>query len=364
MAWICEKCGFVWSFPVGICIKCNIHTKEYVPHTHIVKGITEVLSRSEEHNDVPYYVLLLEDDTGRRLLRKSFQKFEIGHEIIENTQKIDMPRIGIVGTGITAVGIAQAALMSGCKVFLKGRSEKSLNNALNKIEKALLKSVINAERLKTMISYINPTTKMSELSDVDIVIEAVTEDIDVKRMVFEELDLICDERTILASNTSSLSIDEISKATNHPERVIGMHFFNPILKMRLVEIVCGTNTAQSVVESIRKFAHVLNKTPVIVKNSPGFIVNRLLMIFLSEAVQILEENLATQEDIDRAIELGLNHPMGPLKLIDLIGIDVFYDITSILHDQMPNKFHISPIIKEMMRDKKLGRKTGEGFYEY
>ena len=364
MAWICEQCSFIWRFPVDKCIKCSAQTKEYASANHVVKGITEVLNPSIEHNEVPYYVLLLEDSNGRMLLRKSFHNFKIGHEIIEgHITKPDLPRIGIVGTGVTSVGIAQVALLSGCNVVLRGRSDKSLNKAVDKIEKSLSKRM-DVNKLKIMMSSLKSTTDISEFSDADIVIETVTEDLAIKHSVFNELDSVCREHCILATNTSSLSIDEIAKAVTRPERVIGMHFFNPIPKMRLVEIIYGDKTAQSTIDFARKTTDIFNKTPVIVKNSPGFIVNRILMTLLNEAVQVLEEKLATKEDIDRAIELGLNHPMGPLKLLDLIGIDIFHDIMITLQNYQPDKFRIPRMIKEMKDNNILGRKTGHGFYFY
>ncbi len=364
MAWICEQCDFTWQFPVDTCIKCGTRTKEYSPNKHVVKGITKVLGRSMEHTEVPYYVLLLEDSNGKMLLRKSFKKYDIGQEITsDNTAKHDLPKVGIVGTGVTATGIVQVALMSECDVILKGRSDKSVQTLVDKVEKALSKRM-DINRMKNMMDSLTATTSLSELSDADIVIESVTEDIEIKRSVFKELNSVCSERAIIATNTSSLSIDEIAKTVTHPERVIGLHFFNPIPKMRLVEIVRGEKTAQSTVDFARKIADIFNKVSVVVKNSPGFIVNRLLMTILNEAVQVLQEKLATKEDIDRAIELGLNHPMGPIKLLDLIGIDVFHDIMATLHDYQPEKFRIPHVIKDMKNNKILGKKTGQGFYSY
>ncbi|MBI5676297.1 MAG: 3-hydroxyacyl-CoA dehydrogenase family protein [Nitrospirae bacterium] len=345
-------------------MKCKVKTREYSPIAYIVKGVTEVRNPSEGHYDVPYYVLLLEDENKRLSLRKSFNIFEIGNKFDESLNKIHLPQIGIVGTGVTAVGIAQIALMSGCNVILKGRSISSLDNAMNRIRSALSKHVIRKKELDVMLSSIKPTQNMSDLASVDIVIEAVIEDINVKRDVFKDLEAVCSENTVLATNTSSLSIDEISGILNHPERVIGMHFFNPVSKMRLVEIVCGAKTDQRAIEYTRQTARSLQKTPVIVKNSPAFIVNRLLMTFLNEAVQILEDELATKEDIDNAVELGLKHPIGPFKLLDLIGIDVFNKIMDTLHEAMPNKYKLSALLEEMESEALLGRKTGKGFYTY
>ena len=362
--WICEKCGFTWRFHVDSCIKCNVKTREYVPTSFVVKGITEVNNPSEGHNDVPYYVLLLEDDNKKLFLRKNFQKLEIGYKIDEEAKKTDLPRIGIVGTGVTAVGIVQIAVMSGSGVILKGRSDVSLDNAMGKITNALSKRVIYKKELDRMLASITLTKNMDDLANVDIAIESVIEDIKVKCEVFKELEAVCSEKTVLATNTSSLSIDDISKEMNHPERVIGMHFFNPVPKMRLVEIVCGTKTAQWAVDFTLQTATSLQKTPVVVKNSPAFIVNRLLMTFLNEAVHMLEEDLATIEDIDNAVELGLKHPIGPFKMLDLIGIDVFNNIMNTLHGAMPDKCQLSKIVKEMEDKSLLGRKSGKGFYDY
>lgn len=362
---ICKKCGFIWRFPVGACIKCNEKTAEYAARSFRVKGITEVHSRSQEHKEVPYFVLLLEDENGRLSLQKSFQRYAIGQHLNgESEDRSTKPKIGIIGTGVTATGIAQIALFAGCEVTLKSRSEESLKKASGNIRKALSKRVAHIKQLDAAMSLIKPTTDMNDLVGSTLVVEAVIEDLDAKREVFGELDALCDAGTVLASNTSSISIDAIASASNHPERVLGLHFFNPVPKMKLVEVVCGSRTASWAMELAKQTAFLLRKTPVVVKNSPGFIVNRLLMIFLNEAAQALEEGLATKEDIDKAVETGLNYPMGPFKLMDLIGIDIFNDIMDTLEKSMPGRYKHVPMLKQMEDDKLLGIKTGKGFYTY
>lgn len=363
--WKCVKCDFVWSFPAKSCIRCGTETTEVQNERYIVKAFTEVNTPSLDHTETPYQVLMLEDSDGNLLVRKSFSRTDtaVGTLIEENAKRYNLPVLGLVGTGITGKGIAQVALLSGCEVILKSRSEDALYSASKKIEQALAKRV-NANKLKELMGRLTKTTDISALIRADIVIEAVTEDLNLKRAVFEELDRICKPDTVLCTNTSSLPIEEIAARLNHPDRVIGLHFFNPIPKMRLVEIVHGEKTSQRTQDSARDLALALNKFPVTVKSSPGFIVNRLLFIYLNEAISVLEEELASTHDIDRAIELGLNHPMGPFRLLDLIGIDVFIDIMENLDARLPGKYKTPEIVKEMFGKGLLGRKTCEGFYKY
>jgi 3-hydroxybutyryl-CoA dehydrogenase len=209
------------------------------------------------------------------------------------------------------------------------------------------------------------TTDLGDLSDVDLVIESVVEDDEVKRELFRKLDGVCHEKTIFASNTSSLSIDGLASATKRPEKVGGMHFFNPVPKMHLVEVVRGRKTSDETVSFIRKVAEQMNKTVVVTTDSPCFIVNRILMPYLNEAAYVLEEGIASREDIDTAARLGLNHPMGPLALLDLIGLDVFIKIMNNLFRRTGNpKFKPPKLVEKMVADGRLGRKTGVGFYTY
>ncbi|MFH1897599.1 MAG: 3-hydroxyacyl-CoA dehydrogenase NAD-binding domain-containing protein [Candidatus Desantisbacteria bacterium] len=275
-----------------------------------------------------------------------------------------MKKVGVIGTGVTGTGIAQVLVQAGCEVILKSRAEEKLDKAFEKIGTNLLKTM-NTEEKDKLLFNIKPTLKLDDLNTTDMVIEAVIEDIEIKKQLFKELDEICPKKTILATNTSSLSIDEIAKVTSNPNRVIGMHFFNPVPKMQLVEIIAGEKTSQEIIEFVRDFTKHLLKVPVTMKNCPGFIVNRILMPYLNEAVYVLSEGIASPSDIDTAARLGLNHPMGPLALLDLIGLDVFLSIMNSLYRATGNPKHLPcPLVEKMIQEGKIGRKSKEGFYKY
>jgi 3-hydroxybutyryl-CoA dehydrogenase len=323
-----------------------------------------VFTPSPDHSVVPYYNLWLEDKYGNFYIRKTFQSYELGEEISQIRREIKIKKIGVIGTGVTGVGIAQVAIQAGCEVVLKSRTKENLDKALENIGQNLLKTMRTEEKNKILCN-IKPTVKLKDLKNVDVVIESVIEDIAVKKELFKELDKICPKETILATNTSSLSIDEIAAATSNPNRVIGMHFFNPVPKMHLVEIISGKKTSKETVETIKDFTKQLLKVPIIIKDTPGFIVNRILMPYLNEAVNILYEGLASPNDIDTAAKLGLNIPMGPLALLDLIGLDVFQAIMNSLYQKTGNpKYLPCPLVEKMVKEGKLGRKTKEGFYKY
>ena len=215
------------------------------------------------------------------------------------------------------------------------------------------------------MSNISTTLSYEDIKDADLVIEAIVEDIKVKETVFKELDEICEDKTILATNTSSLSITEIASFTKRPEKVIGMHFFNPVPVMKLTEIITGQKTSVETFDTVFKIASDIGKVPVRVEESPGFVVNRILVPMINEAVGILSENVASKEDIDESMKLGANHPIGPLALADLIGLDVCLAIMEVLYNEFSDsKYRPHPLLKKMVRANNLGRKTGKGFYEY
>lgn len=364
MMWICKKCNLTWYYPVDACIYCRSKTETVNPVAYTVRGITEVFTPSPDHSIVPYYNILLEDEFGNFCIRKSFQSYELGGEINEIRKEIKIKKVGVIGTGVTGIGITQVSIQAGCEVILKSRSRDKLDKALGRIEINLLKAM-KAEDKDKVLCNIKPTIKLGDLNTVDIVIESVIEDIEIKKQLFKELDKICPKKTILATNTSSLSIDEIAAVASNPDRVIGMHFFNPIPKMHLVEIIAGKKTSRETIEFVKDFAKQLLKVPVTMKDTPGFIVNRILMPYLNEAVYVLSEGVASPGDIDTAAKLGLNHPMGPLALLDLIGLDVFLAIMSSLYQRTANpKYLPCPLIEKMIQKGKLGRKTNEGFYKY
>jgi 3-hydroxybutyryl-CoA dehydrogenase len=277
--------------------------------------------------------------------------------------------IGVVGGGTMGNGIAHVAARSGFKVLLHDLDQRFLERAIETIEKNLdrevAKSRIPAEEKSAALSRIVPSTKNSALAAADFVIEAVVEDLGTKAKVFEALDAITRPDVILASNTSSISITKIGARTKRPGRMIGMHFMNPVPVMTLVEIVRGLATSDETYQTTRKLAESLGKTPVEVNDFPGFVSNRVLMPMINEAIYCVMEGVGTAEAIDSVMKLGMNHPMGPLTLADLIGLDVCLDIMEVLHTGFSDsKYRPCPLLRKMVDAGHLGRKTGQGFYRY
>ncbi|HEY9594000.1 MAG TPA: 3-hydroxyacyl-CoA dehydrogenase family protein [Spirochaetia bacterium] len=278
--------------------------------------------------------------------------------------------IGVVGAGTMGTGIAHVAAAAGLEVVLRDIDAKYLTASLVRMEasmdKAVAKEKMTAAQKKEALARIRTTTDLGDLRGVDVVIEAVLEDLELKKGVFRELGALCESATIFATNTSSMSVTEIAAASGRPERFCGIHFFNPVTVMKLVEIVCGLSTAESTVEIARELTDRMGKTAVLVrKDSPGFIVNRLLLPFMNEAARLLSEGVASAQDIDTAIKLGLNHPMGPFELLDMGGSDLTVTILDYLRAELGDE-HYAPqhILRQMTRANKCGRKSGEGFYKY
>jgi len=279
--------------------------------------------------------------------------------------------IGVLGAGSMGNGIAQVASQAGYQVIMRDIEDRFVQNGLNAIEKFLSKSVekgkMAEDQKKGVLSRIRGTTRMADLKDVDFVIEAVFEDLELKKNVFRELDELTRPQVVLTTNTSSMSITEIAMATKRPERVAGMHFFNPAPLMRLVEVIRGYHTNDETVHIVMEMTRKMGKEPVEVKkDTPGFIVNRLLMPHFVEAIRMLEEGVASVEDIDKAVKLGLNYPMGPFELMDLTGIDIGLHVIEYLYKELnkENKWSAPTLLRSMIRAGKLGRKTGGGWYKY
>ena len=280
-----------------------------------------------------------------------------------------MKKIGVIGAGTMGTGIAHVSALSGFDVTLVDIEQNLLEHSLTSIKKGLKrqedKGKISQEEMNTALGRIQTITEMKSLSSEDIVIEAATENKEVKISIFSELDTFCPEKTILASNTSSISISLIASATNRPEKVIGMHFMNPVPIMKLVEIIRGKLTSDETTEKVKNLVEVLNKIPVECNDSSGFVSNRILMPMINEAVFCLADGVATAEAIDKIMTLGMAHPMGPLTLADLIGLDICLAIMKVLHRDMgDNKYRPCPLLEEMVSAGNLGRKTGQGFYSY
>lgn len=275
----------------------------------------------------------------------------------------------VVGAGTMGHGIALVSAMAGYDVVLMDVSEEMVTTGYQKIDKVLSRDVekerITAAVKAETMDRIRISTNLEEGSTADIVIEAVQEDEDIKKALFGQLEGMVREDCLFVSNTSAISISNLAAATGRPDKVMGMHFFNPVPLMKLVELIRGRETSQATFDTIRNFAQALGKTPVDVKESPGFVVNRLLLPFINEAAYLVMEKVSSPEEIDTAMKLGANHPIGPLALADLIGIDVCLSVLEYLHQELDRKKHEPcPLLQRMVEENKLGRKTGQGFYTY
>ena len=278
-------------------------------------------------------------------------------------------KLGVVGCGLMGSGIAQTAAQAGVQVTVREVSKELLDKGFANIDKSLgrliQRGTLTAAEREAARNRLRGTTKLEELADCDMVIEAITEQIEAKKELFRALDAVCPPRTIYASNTSSLSITEMAVATQRRERFVGLHFFNPVPIMKLVEVIRTIATDHSVYEEVTAFAARLGKTAVRTSDRTGFIVNRLLVPYLLDAVRALEEGVASVPDIDQAMKLGCGHPMGPLTLLDFVGLDTTYYIANIMFDEFKERrFAPPPLLKRMVMAGWNGRKSGRGFYEY
>lgn len=281
----------------------------------------------------------------------------------------DIKKIGVVGAGTMGNGIAHVFSLKGFSVVLIDISDEILRKAIETIktnmDRQIKKGVITEQDKEKALSLISLSKDYDDLKDADFVVEAIIEDVDAKIEAFRKFDQITPEKTILASNTSSISISLIQGKIKRPDKVIGMHFMNPVPVMQLVEIVRGYLTSDETVDKTYRLAEFLGKTPVVVKDSPGFVANRVLMPMINEAVYLLMEGVATKEGIDTIMKLGANHPMGPLQLADFIGLDVVLAILEILYRETGDpKYRPCPLLRQMVRVGHLGRKSGKGFYDY
>jgi len=282
---------------------------------------------------------------------------------------LETKTVGVMGAGTMGHGIAQVLIRSGYTVFLHDLSQQLLDSGAGRIAKGLNRDVeknrLTAEEREKALTRLKPTTVAADLASADFIIEAVTEKFDVKAGVFRSLEPHCRPETIFASNTSSISITRLAAATERPDRFIGLHFFNPVPVMKLVEVVPGLQTSPETADKAVRLAESAGKTPVRVNDSPGFISNRLLMPMINEAAYCLMESVADAKGIDDVMKLGMNHPMGPLELADLIGLDVCLDIMKVLYESFrDSKYRPCPLLEKMVSAGRLGRKTGRGFYEY
>ncbi|MFC2065923.1 3-hydroxyacyl-CoA dehydrogenase family protein [Chloroflexota bacterium] len=282
---------------------------------------------------------------------------------------MEIKRVGVVGCGQMGGGIVQTCAQSGYQVVALEINDELLKKGLASINSILSKSVekgrITQQDKDAAISRIKGTTDMKDFGDCDLAIEAAIENPDLKKKIFADLDKFCPKHAILATNTSCLSIIDMAMATSKPDKVLGLHFFNPVPIMKLLEIVKTIATSDEIVETCREFGTALGKTIVIARDTPGFIVNRLLQPYINNAIRMLESGIATREDIDTGIQLGLNHPMGPLTLADFIGLDTELFITESMYDEFKEPQYAAPtLLRKMVAAGWLGRKSGKGFYDY
>lgn len=280
-----------------------------------------------------------------------------------------MEKIFVIGAGTMGAGIVQAFAQKGYEVIVRDIKDEFVERGISGINKGLTKLVakgkMTEEDKEDILSRITGTTDLALAEDCDLVIEAAVENMEIKKTIFAELDGICKESTILASNTSSLSITEVASATKRPDKVIGMHFFNPAPVMKLVEIIRGMATSNETFDVVKEVSVAIGKEPVEVAEAPGFVVNRILIPMINEATFILQEGIASVEDIDTSMKYGANHPMGPLALGDLIGLDVCLAIMDVLYNETgDSKYRASNLLRKYVRAGYLGRKTGRGFYTY
>jgi 3-hydroxybutyryl-CoA dehydrogenase len=282
---------------------------------------------------------------------------------------MSIKKLGVVGCGQMGAGIVQVCGLAGVDTIVREVSVEVLEKGLGSIRKALNKQVekgkLEAEDADAAMNRIEGTVDLASLADCDLVVEAVTEDFDTKKQIFQELARVCKNETILASNTSSLSITQLMTTTDRPDRFLGLHFFNPVPVMKLVEVVKTFAVDTGVYEEVLGFAEGLGKTPVRCEDRTGFLVNRLLIPYLLDAIRAFESGTGSMEDIDQAMRLGCGHPMGPFQLLDFIGLDTVYQIASIMYDEFrERRMSPPPLLRRMVYAGRLGRKSGTGFYDY
>ena len=282
---------------------------------------------------------------------------------------MEIRRVGVVGCGLMGAGIAQSSAQAGYQVVVSEINDELLNKGLAMIKKQLARSVekgkLEKKEEEAILGRLKGTTNVEDFKDCDLVIEAAVENMDIKKKVFADLDRICPAHAILGTNTSCLSVTEVAMVTKKPDKVLGTHFFNPVPVMKLLELVTTIVSSEETLKAMKSYGESLGKTVIVAKDTPAFIVNRLLTPMMLEAVRVLEAGLATREDIDNGMVLGLNHPMGPLTLADFVGLDTMYYIATSMYEEFKDpKFAPPLLLKRMVTAGHLGRKTGKGFYDY
>jgi 3-hydroxybutyryl-CoA dehydrogenase len=289
--------------------------------------------------------------------------------LIKGEMKMEIKKVCVLGAGLMGSGIAQVCAQAGYEVTMRDIEQRFVDGGMNSIKKNLSrdaeKGKITKEQMESVLGRIKPTLDLKEAaSGADVVVEVVIEVMDVKKKVYAELDEIVPPHCLFFTNTSGLSITEMASVTKRPEKVIGTHFFNPVPVMKLLEIICGYQTSAETLEIAKEWGKKIGKEVIVVKEAPAFVVNRILSTMINEAFFVLDEGLASAEDIDKAMRLGCNHPIGPLALADLVGLDTQLRVSEGLHRELGDKYRPSPLVRKLVRAGNLGRKSGRGVYDY
>ena len=361
----CPSCGRIYSYPLMECTFCRVSLVEEETREGRVVAVTEVSVPSLGHEEVPYWDALIERPQGGFAIVKRDLPTVVGESIsFGSADETASYTIGVVGSGVMARGLVELFLTRGQNVVWVGRSLERLERAKDKVSDRLAR-IMDEDQLQVAIGRLAISDSYKDFEPCDLVIEAIVEDTAAKLELMRELEPVLRDETIIASNTSSLPLDVLTTALKKPGRFGGMHFFNPPTRMRLVEVVRAPETTDETDRFLYDLSVNLGKIPVRVANGPGFVVNRVLMPLLNEAVRALEDDAAPAEDIDEAVRLGLNHPMGPLALADLIGLDVVVSIMEDMHARLNDDAYAPrPLLQQLVEEGRLGRKTGSGFYEY
>ena len=363
--WSCPDCGRGYSYELAQCTWCRVDLVLSEPKSATIVAITEVNAGSVGHEDLPYWCALVRADDGSQAIVKLDHAALVGETVsFAAEEAAELAVVGILGTGTMGRGLTELLLGRGHRVVWCGRSAERLERARAKLFERLGR-VMDEDQLEAAGARLETAVDYGVLSGCDIVIEAVIEEMLPKRAALAAAEACMRDDAILATNTSGLSVDELASALQRPKRFGVLHFFNPPTRMRLVETAVGSATSPETSDYLDVFARSLGKIPVRVAAKPAFAVNRALMPLLNEAVRELEEGVASAESIDEAIRLGLNHPMGPLALADLIGLDVVVNIMANLAERTGDETYAPrPLLLQKVAENKLGRKTAEGFYSY
>lgn len=366
IAWVCPDCGRRYAYEIDLCMACRSQVEETNPSRGAVVAVTRVDTPSRGHEDVPYWTALVRSTHGLQAIVKFDHAVDVGEPIVfEPAERAaSLARVGVIGTGVMGRGLAELLLSRGHQVIWCGRTTEALDDAKARLLERLARVMDSAE-VRVAESRIAVSAKYEVLGECDVVIEAVVEETAPKQAVLREAERHMRDDAILATNTSGLSLDELSAELHRPHLFGALHFFNPATRMRLVETALCARTSQQTGDYLDAFSRSLGKIPVRVSATPAFAVNRALMPLLNEAVRELEDGVASAEHIDEAIRLGLNHPMGPLALADLIGLDVVVRIMDNLVQRTGDSTYAPrPLLMRLVAEGKLGRKTKEGFYDY